>query len=160
MHLNSFSCVKFYSVLKQISICRKFASFWGLESVPIAFSILQKPDSGNAASVVLNGIKLDHIWNLLEKSAFSTVGRKGFSFPLVFTLMDYFWRCLPSAVTFISLHESCSCLYQHTRSSSLDRKIYRSQKLHQGKLLETGAPALPQIRQPCSSLSRTETSLK
>lgn len=158
VHLNSFSCVKFHSVLKYIFICRKFALFWALESVLIAFRV-QKPDTENIVSVKWHKIR-SYVKLVRKKNHFSTMGRKEFLFPLVFTLLRCFWKCLPFAVTFISLHQSFSCLYQHTRSFSLDRKIYRSQKLHQGNLLETGAPALPQIRQPCSSLSHTETSPK
>lgn len=80
MHLNNFSRVKFYSVLKYVFICRKFALFWALESVSIESSIFQKPDSGNEVAVVLSGIKLDHRWNWLENLCFQQWAWRHFSF--------------------------------------------------------------------------------
>lgn len=102
MHLNSSPCVKFYPALKHVLICRKFALFWDLESVSAVFSIVQKLDSGNTVSIVLNCIKLDHIWNWLENPCFQQWAGRHFCF---------LW-CLFSFGLFVEMSHLCCNLYQ------------------------------------------------
>lgn len=60
---------------------------------------------------------------LVRKSVFSAVGRKAFLF--LWCLLFWIISGNVSAVTFISLHDSCSCLHQRTNSFSLDRKTHK-----------------------------------
>lgn len=82
-----------------------FALPWDLESVSIVFGISWQVYSGNTVFIKLH--KLGSYMELVRKSmCFLTVDRKAFSFSLVFTLLDYFWKYLTSAVTFDRLHAS------------------------------------------------------
>lgn len=150
MYPNSFSCVTFYTVFEIYLYLQKICIILRFRIGVCCIHYIPETRFREYSICCIKWHKISSYMELVRKSMFSTMGRKAFLFPLVFTLLDYFWACLTSAVTFLNLHESCSCSYQRTQSFPLDRKIYRSQMLLQGKLLETGVPAF-------SSLSPRET---